>query len=216
MAQQPQTQSYNGRRIFQGVIGLIGAAILGLAGFDLSKDHSQPPPATTLQESAFIRDVNQFMDQVIGRLPIDLLMLSLGAWIGFFGLHGVLHRGPQLRFGPDGVYYFRFGEQTIPWDALAQVRFITRRRTSLLRSPAIDIKLTDPAAVAARQPPLYRLFRRATHIFDPTMFTIHGYDIEIPLYHVAATMQRIAEPESVEDEADDDEAGDDKAGEDET
>ncbi len=205
MVEVPQTRSYHGRRIFQGVIGLIGAAVLMLAGFDLSKDHSQPPPPTTLQESAVIRDMNLFMDQVIGRLPIDLLMLSLGAWIAFFGLHGVLHRGPQLRFGPDGVYYFRFGQQTIPWDAFAQVRFVNRRRTSLLRSPSIDIKLQDPTPVAARQPPLYRLFRRLTHIFDPTMFTIHGYDIEVPLYRVVTEMQRVAEPESVEDEAGEDE-----------
>ncbi|MDP6706447.1 MAG: hypothetical protein QF893_08910 [Alphaproteobacteria bacterium] len=197
MVAEAETVSYRGRRIFQGAIALIGAAIMALAVYDLTQDHSLPVRESKLVESEVITGLNRFMDQAIGRLPIDLLMLSLGGWITFFGLHGVLHRGPQLRFGPDGVYYFRFGEQTIPWEAFVQIQFISRRRTSLLRSAAIDLTLEDPAPVAARQPPLYRAFRRTTHMFDPTKFTIHGYDIEVPLIRVVAEMQRVAEPESV-------------------
>ncbi len=202
MTEQSEAHSYNGRRIFQSVLGLIGIAIMVLAIYDLSQDHSLGVRELKLEESPVIRDMNRFIDQVIGRLPIDFLMLSVGAWIAFFGLHGVFHRGPQLKFDPDGIYYFRFGEQTIPWSALAHVRFVNRRRTSLLRSPSIDIELQDPAPVAARQPPLYRLFRRLTHIFDPTMFTIHGYDIDVPLYRVAGEMQRVAEPVIDENAAD--------------
>ncbi len=34
------------------------------------------------------------------------------------------------------------------------------------------------------------------------MFTIHGYDIDVPLYRVAGEMQRVAEPVIDENAAD--------------
>ena len=189
-----QTYSYRGRRLFQMIIGVIGAVILALAVYDLAQDHSKPPREMKLKESQVIENLNRFLDEQIGRVPIDFFMLALGAWIAFFGLDGVLHRGPQLSFGPDGIRYFRFGNQIIPWDAFEHIRFIDRRRTSLLRSASIDLELKDPEPFAKRQPLQYRFFRRATHMFDPKTFTIHGYDIEVPLLQVARQMQEIAEP----------------------
>ena len=80
------------------------------------------------------QDLTNFIDDNIGHVPVDILMLVLGSWIAFFGLHGVLLPGPQLAFDRDGIRYFRFGRQTVPWDAIQQIRFVERWRTSLLRS----------------------------------------------------------------------------------
>ena len=191
-----QSQHYRGRRIFQGVVALIGCAIIGLAGYDLVFAGDGAPREMALEQSQVIVNMNRFMDEQIGRMPIDYLMLALGAWIAYFGLHGILLKGPQLRFDAEGIYYFRFGEQTIPWGALNNIRFVNRRRTSLLRSPSIDLELIDPGAFARRQPLLYRGFRRLTHVFDDKTFTIYGYDIEVPLYRVAMEMKEIVEPSS--------------------
>ena len=125
------------------IVGVIGAVILALAVYDLTQDHSKPPREMKLKESQVIENLNRFLDEQIGRVPIDFFMLAIGAWIAFFGLDGVLCRGPQLSFGPDGLRYFRFGRQVLPWSAFAHVNFIQRRRTSLLRSSYIDLQLHD-------------------------------------------------------------------------
>lgn len=204
-----QQHSYRGRRVFQTVIAVVGLIIILLALRDLTRIDHPADVATQLQSSRMVENMNRFMDESIGRLPIDLLILALGAWVAFFGLDGVLHRGPQLSFDAQGIRYFRFGRQLIPWSAIEKVDFIGRRRTSLLRSTALDITLKDPAPFASRQPPLYRLFRRTLHVFDPHVFTIHGYDIEVPLLTVAQAMQAIVEPENVAPA--DDAAGNDAA-----
>jgi len=187
--------AYRGRRVFQAGLGVIGAFIIGMAIHDLTRADRLSDEETQFKSTEIVEDLNRFMDQNIGRLPIDFLMLALGAWIAFFGLDGVLHRGPQLSFDERGIRYFRFGKQLIPWEAIEQIHFIQRRRTSLLRSAALDIELKDPAPFASRQPFLYRGFRRTLHMFEPKLFTIHGYDIEVPLLLVAQEMQKIVEPE---------------------
>jgi len=192
-----QAYAYRGRRIFQGVIAVIGSIILSLAIADLNRvdrSISEMDPDTP----KIARDLTNFLDEEIGYVPVDIAMLVLGAWIVFFGLHGVLLQGPQLAFDREGVRYFRFGRQTIPWQAIQQIRFIERRRTALLRAQALDLELKDPAPFAERQPWPYRIFRRAVHMFDPKLFTIHGYDIETPMIVVAKQMQAIVEPEQVE------------------
>jgi hypothetical protein len=190
-----QASQYRGRRIFQAVIALVGAAIVALAVLDLSRDVAERgsmAPGTPQP----VQDLTDFMDREVGYLPIDLLMLAVGGWILFFGLHGVLLNGPQLYFDKDGIRYFRFGYQTIPWDAIQQIRFVDRRRAALLRGQALDLELKDPAPFASRQPIPYRVFRRTQHMFDPKVFTIQGYDIEVPLIVVAQQMQRLVEPQN--------------------
>ncbi len=196
----PISHSYNGRRIFQAAIALIGIVVIALAMRDLMVGEGARPLQEGLQQSQAIEDFNRFLDDGIGRRNIDFFMLAIGAWIAFFGFDGVLCRGPQLYFNADGVRYFRFGRQVIPWKAFKHVNFIQRRRTSLLRSSYIDLWLFDPAPVAAAQPFLYRAFRRLMHPFDGSIFTIYGYDIEIPLMRVVARMQEVAEGEMPEDE----------------
>ncbi len=196
------TFSYHGRRLFQGVIAAIGIIVLLLGVRDLAVGEGAQPLDPGLQQSQPIEDFNRFLDEGIGRRNIDFFMLAIGAWIAFFGLDGVLCRGPQLSFGPDGLRYFRFGRQVLPWSAFNHVNFVQRRRTSLLRSSYIDLQLHDPAPYAAGQPFLYRAFRRLMHPFDGSVFTIYGYDIEAPLVSIIQRMQEIAEPESVRDEED--------------
>jgi len=189
-----QASQYRGRRIFQAIIAVVGAAIVALAVLDLSRDaagRGGMAPETPQP----VQDLTNFLDREVGYLPIDMLMLALGGWILFFGLHGVLLNGPQLYFDKDGIRYFRFGYQTIPWNAIQQIRFVDRRRAALLRGQALDIELKDPAPFARRQPIPYRIFRRTQHMFDPKVFTIQGYDIEVPLIVVAQEMQRLVEPE---------------------
>lgn len=190
---------YRGRRLFQAMIALIGALIIVMAIYDMTRADRPSTEETQFESVGIVEDMNRFMDENIGRVPIDFLMLALGAWIAFFGLDGVLHRGPQLSFDERGIRYFRFGQQIIPWEAIEQIRFIHRRRTSLLRSAALDIELKDPGPIASRQPFLYRGFRRTLHMFEPKLFTIHGYDIEVPLLLVAQEMQKIVEPEAAAD-----------------
>lgn len=190
---------YRGRRLFQAMIAVVGFLIIGMAVYDMTRADRPPVEATRFKSTEVIEDLNRFMDEKIGRLPIDFLMLALGAWIAFFGLDGVLHRGPQLSFDERGIRYFRFGQQIIPWGAIEQINFVQRRRTSLLRSAALDIALKDPGPIARRQPFLYRGFRRTLHMFEPNLFTIHGYDIDVPLLLVAQEMQKIVEPETAAD-----------------
>jgi hypothetical protein len=192
--------AYRGRRIYQGVIAVIGSVILSLAIADLNRvDRSGS--AMNPETPKIARDLSNFLDQEVGHLPVDIAMLVLGGWIVFFGLHGVLLKGPQLAFDKHGIRYFRFGRQTIPWEAIQQIHYVERRRTSLLRAQALDLELKDPAPYAGRQPWPYRIFRRSVHMFDPKLFTIHGYDIEMPMIAVAKQMQAIVEPESASGEA---------------
>ena len=73
---------------------------------------------------------------------------------------------------------------------------------AILRSEYIDLKLKEPRKYARKQPFLYRAFRRFTHPFDPNIFTINGYDIEVPLRVVVGQMQEIVEPETAAEIAD--------------
>lgn len=198
--------AYRGRRIFQSVIALIGFLIIAMAVHDLTRADPLSDEESQFESTGLVEDLNRLMDENIGRVPIDLMIFALGAWIAFFGLDGVLHRGPQLSFDESGIRYFRFGRQTIPWEAIEKINFIQRRRTSLLRSAALDIELKDPAPVARQQPYLYRGFRRTLHMFDPNLFTIHGYDIEVPLLLVAQEMQKLVEPELANGDDDEDRA----------
>ncbi len=191
--------SYKGRRLFQTAITVIGLTIIALAARDLLWGEGARPLEDGLTQSKAIEDFNRFLDEGIGRHNIDLFMLAIGSWITFFGLDGILWRGPQLHFDAKGLRYFRFGRQVIPWDAFKHVNFIQRRRTSLLRSSYIDLHLHDPTTVASGQPYLYRAFRRLMHPFDGTVFTIYGYDIEMPLLRVITNMQEVAEGSLPED-----------------
>ena len=169
----PSSHYYAGRRWFQAILGAIGLAIATLALYDLGQDREGPPQA----QSQALENANRVIDEYIGQKPVDYIILVLGAWIVFFGLHGVLHRGPQLAIDDDGLLYFRFGRQTIPWDEIADIKFIGRRRTAIIRSAHIDLRFHEPGPIARRQPIPYRMLRRLTRGGDGMTFSIHGYDI---------------------------------------
>ena len=195
MSETPTHYSYRGRRLFQTAIALLGALILSLGIYDLSLGVNRTPIEERYKDDDAFGRLNKFTDQIFGQRTVDFLIMAIGGWILFFGLDAARRRGPQLRFGPEGLNYFRFGAQTIPWDAFERINFIPRRRMALLRAAHIDLKLKDPEPVARAQPIPYRLFRRTVHMTDQTMFTIHGYDIDAPLIRVLGEMQAIAEPE---------------------
>ena len=147
----PSSYNYNGRRLFQGAISVIGLIIIGLAVRDLIVGEGARALKDGLEQSAAIEDFNRFLDEGIGRKNIDFFMLAIGSWISFFGLDGVFCRGPQLSFDAAGLHYFRFGRQVIAWPPRpAAVRAAAGARWCRSRAPATRPRPVRPRAPCGR------------------------------------------------------------------
>jgi len=87
--------------------------------------------------------------------PREDVRITLAGWaaILFFGLIALVRAGQLVRGGPDiriderGIWWRRWSDQVVPWDAIAALHI-----TGVGRMPFLHLMLVDPAAYPSTRP----------------------------------------------------------------